>query len=308
MSLHSELDRPGSVLRQFFESRLPLVSSIQDQVKSCMTAATTIKPGTGPTQPPWSQIGMAISYRLGFALGEMSIGLASMGAAEAQSVRCGRHVGLFDELSLYLKDVQRQPSDDKSDDEMARICWALALYETIFRAPSGIDSPLWTLGEKSQLNDLLDLAHPAWISDINAMNAAAESALVEPFKDVPAGARRFGPAFLGSGDVGGADADFLLGSCLIEVKATVQTSCEKKWIYQIAGYALFDYDDRYGIDEVALYLARQGLLLRWPLADFLRRMRSVDRNLGLSKPKVDVGDMRNDLRRWLADHPREVVR
>jgi hypothetical protein len=223
-----------------------------------------------------------------------------IGADEAQGFREVQHSVLFKELSDYLKGLQSHPHGPDADRELARACWALALYETIFRAPTGIDSPLWTLTDKSKLSDLLDLANPAWIDDVQAMSRAAEVALVAAFPDVDEGARMFGPVFAGSRDVGGADADILLGTCLVEVKATTQTSLEKKWVYQLAAYALLDYDDKYQIDEVALYLARQALLIRWPLSDYLRRMRPVDRSQGLSKPKVDVASMRTDLHKWLS--------
>jgi hypothetical protein len=78
------------------------------------------------------------------------------------------------------------------------------------------------------------------------------------------------PTFASSLDVGGADADLIADGCLVDIKATIRPRVTPAWVYQLLVYALLDYDDEHGIEEVGLYLARQRLLLRWPLADLIR--------------------------------------
>ena len=80
------------------------------------------------------------------------------------------------------------------------------------------------------------------------------------------------PAFEGSQDVGGADADLILDGCLIDIKATVNPRVANLWIYQLLGYVLLDYSGQYQIDEVGFYLARQGVLLKLPLQELLNRL------------------------------------
>ena len=95
----------------------------------------------------------------------------------------------------------------------------------------------------------------------------------------------------GSGDVGGADFDLLVDGCLIDVKATkdVGSLGGIPWAWQLLGYTLLDYEDALKIRSVALYLARQGLLLEWPLGDFCEM-------LGDSKPSP-LADLRRNFRR-----------
>ena len=62
----------------------------------------------------------------------------------------------------------------------------------------------------------------------------------------------------------------IVDRCLIEFKTAIDPNriSKSSWPWQLLGYALLDYDDEYGLDAVALYLARQGLLIRWPVAEF----------------------------------------
>jgi len=241
---------------------------------------------------------MGIGYRLGFSLGEVPIRLAVLGSLRASEIHGPHHIVLMDALIEHLEEIQR--IDRGNESELARVCLALSHYETIVRVGDRyIDSPLWSLPPSAQLEDLLGLARAEWVADIVAVNDAAQAPLVSAFDGVGTTNRLFGPTFTGSADVGGADADFLIGDCLIEVKATIRAACEKTWIHQLAGYALLDYEDRYGIREVGFYLARQAVLVRWPLDEFLRRMSPLDRSRGLSKPHVDVSATRSDLAAWL---------
>jgi hypothetical protein len=115
------------------------------------------------------------------------------------------------------------------------------------------------------------------------------------FRALPQRARVCGPVFAGSGDIGGADADYILDGLLLDCKATKDPRrLGREEIYQLAGYLLLDYDDQFGIDQVGLYLSRQGGLITWDAADFLRR-------LGAAMP---LAQLRERLRR----HLREAAR
>lgn len=104
------------------------------------------------------------------------------------------------------------------------------------------------------------------------------------------------PTFVGSRDVGGADADLIADRCLIEVKAAVNLAkIGRRWPWRLLGYALLDYDDAYEIDSLGLYLPRQGMLIQWPLDEYASR---------LAGQPVTVAELRNDLRHALAADPR----
>src|SRR5262249_21359892 len=79
------------------------------------------------------------------------------------------------------------------------------------------------------------------------------------------------PTFEGSPDVGGADADLILGDCLVEIKTTLNPCWNRDWLYQLLGYVLLDYADHYQIRSIAIYLARQETIVRWPLKDVLTK-------------------------------------
>ena len=65
-----------------------------------------------------------------------------------------------------------------------------------------------------------------------------------PFRALPRPLITCGPAFAGSTDIGGADADFIVGGLLLDCKATTTpTRLGSTEIGQLAGYLLLDYDD-----------------------------------------------------------------
>ena len=88
---------------------------------------------------------------------------------------------------------------------------------------------------------------------------------------LPASSAICGPVFDGSPLVGGADADFILGSGLYEIK-TVQRPREQltERLRQLIGYLLLDWNDRYGLETAGFYFARQGEFVSWPVAFLIR--------------------------------------
>jgi hypothetical protein len=88
-----------------------------------------------------------------------------------------------------------------------------------------------------------------------------------------------GPTFVGSRDVGGADADVIAGRLLLEWKATLgprRQSDSRRYcsldlitLQQLLGYLLLDYQDEYAIDTLGLYAARYAYLVTWPAAELL---------------------------------------
>jgi hypothetical protein len=70
--------------------------------------------------------------------------------------------------------------------------------------------------------------------------------------------------FTGSADIGGADADFILGGLLLDCKSTVTPyKPGTAEIYQLAGYLLLDYDDQYGIRRVGAGRRRDSARSSW---------------------------------------------
>lgn len=174
----------------------------------------------------------------------------------------------FVELSSWL--AQHHPIGKRLDlaeeAELVRYCYVLGPYEEIVRA-GPFKSPLrrypW-----APATDLLALVPAPAVEDLTALSWAAFIQFESVF-NTPA---ILNPRFDGSIDVGGADADLILDACLVDIKATVKGRLDSQWLYQLLGYVLLDYSNRYLIDEVAIYMARQQKMLRWRLDAFLRAM------------------------------------
>ncbi|WP_041763361.1 hypothetical protein [Pseudonocardia dioxanivorans] len=72
-----------------------------------------------------------------------------------------------------------------------------------------------------------------------------------------------------------AEADLLVGDTLVEVKTVAraeQPARIARWCWQLLGYTWLDDADRWQIRRVALYLARHGVTVVWPVAELEARL------------------------------------
>ncbi|MFG2577531.1 hypothetical protein [Streptomyces sp. NPDC048481] len=158
-----------------------------------------------------------------------------------------------------------------------------------------VSSPGAALADAHTTLDHLAAAVPAYVlEDIAEQMELAERPFA-PFRQLPDEQRVCGPVFAGSADLGGADADFIVGGLLIDCKATARPhTINRSAVQQLAGYLLLDYDDAYGVDRVGLYLSRQGALITWNVPEFL----------GALGARVPL----SQLRALLRDHLRQARR
>ncbi|MCC9194438.1 hypothetical protein LOC59_12390 [Arthrobacter sp. zg-Y916] len=79
------------------------------------------------------------------------------------------------------------------------------------------------------------------------------------------------PGFAGSGLVGGADADWVIGDTLIDCKVygTLTVPKLRDFVRQLLGYVMLDLDDSLGIRQVGIWLPRQKLTPSWSLERLL---------------------------------------
>lgn len=103
-----------------------------------------------------------------------------------------------------------------------------------------------------------------------------------------------GPKFATSG-LCAADADFMVGGRLVEVKVRLGALNAKgqrsdalslEDIYQMLAYVLFDRSDDYSIKWVRMYSAKYGLLTTWSLHQFMHILSGRDLDIPTERATV----------------------
>lgn len=168
---------------------------------------------------------------------------------------------------------------ERSQEELLeRYCVVLSLYEMIYRSgrvPEFLHLPTTTAPfVPTTIDDLLAVPQPHWIDDLCTLSWA----FFDDNADLLGRPTILNPTFDGSAHVGGADADadadMIVDDCLVDVKLTIDSGLKKlgAWLYQLLGYTLLDYSDRYGIRNVALYMPRQRTWFRWSIEDLMEKL------------------------------------
>jgi UvrD/REP helicase N-terminal domain/UvrD-like helicase C-terminal domain len=250
-------------------------------------------------RPAWPALGHAIDYRLRLSLGcplgdPVQLGIevvasdeplpgAPNGRTRTALAATGHH--LLDVVDRFLAGTLAL-----EDRWLTRLCFVASCYEDVYR--TGEVAPNSMLRDASPRTDLRTLVKtvPAYVvADIAAQLELARPVFT-PFRALPPPLIACGPTFAGSTDIGGADADFIVDGLLLDCKATTTpTRLGSTEIGQLAGYLLLDYDDRYRITQVGLYLSRQGTAIAWQVPEFL----------GLLGTEVPLPQLRGRLREYL---------
>jgi hypothetical protein len=182
------------------------------------------------------------------------------------------------------------PLPDAEERRLVQLVYVAGLFDQFRRIGAYPGLPLLEVAPDAPLDILLDtLVHPACVEDIAALARVARASLAQ--LATPGGLVVAGPTFAGSGDVGGADADLLVGSALIELKTRGKLELQQRHLHQLVAYALLDYDDVYGIDTLAWYSARHGAFVQLTLSDVLT---------ALAGGPVEIATLRSELRQQLA--------
>ena len=294
MSLTSQINDSKSPVGAFFRKRFPNTRAMVTECNRSLRQAETIRqPETLAHE--FRTLGTAIDYRLRYYFavtpsqdlvawsgaqmvndrgfrGRMEL---AVGDSWVELVKMPEAIieGFFSNLDATLADLQPVGRKLGRDAEslLNRYCVGLALFEQCFRS---FPLPSWSLFSEDVLSwaDVLQIAPAHWIDDLCAMS--------ELFYDQMGG--RFtedavlNPNFDGSAYVGGADADIILDSCLIDFKTSINAKIEGSGLYQLLGYSLLDFSNQYGIERAGFYLPRQGRFLTWQLEDLVQRLSGGD--------------------------------
>jgi hypothetical protein len=317
MSLTSHLSNPRDPIRAWIDSRFPDIGALLGDPRRSLRDSTTVCAIDG--RPPTTS-GMAIDYRIryAFAVTPPAELIAYAGAADVLSNLLleidPEHPALWRSVPGSGMSVQRsvdpltpglppnpvsaffarlsdrvptigpvgRPVDDVDEREISRYCFALGLFEEVFRtgavAPGSL---LNALGPTTTVDDFLEAIPNDWIEDL----AQLAVLFLDVFRDRLGRAAVLNPVFAQSRAVGGADADLISDGMLLEIKTTINSRIDGAWIRQLLGYLLLDTVDEFEVECLGLYLARQGRLFVWPLPDALKTI--AGRPVDLSAVRIE---------------------
>ena len=111
------------------------------------------------------------------------------------------------------------------------------------------------------------------VTDVAALGAAFATQYPSWHGDTTA---ILNPKFEGSFDIRGADADFIADGCLWDIKTTIGKGGQGRYLYQVLGYLLLDYEDEYAIERVGLVFPRQNTRVYWSADELMAEMSGRD--------------------------------
>lgn len=252
-------------------------------------------------RPAWGTLGAAIDHRIRYAFtdqhtpsGAVNIGMTAAVALAPQTARDATRrtaTALLADLAGIIgreRPFERArpiPLAVAAEQELNRLCYAMAWFEEAYRSGRlWPGTPLGDADPELTLARLLGAVPTYAIADLAAQVRLADSALAELRAAHPPEQVHIGPTFAGSRDVGGADADLIVGGLLLDIKAKARTAASREEFYQLLGYVLLDYDNRYRIDRVGLYLSRFGHLITWTITEYLSL-------LGCRRPVAELREL-----------------
>jgi hypothetical protein len=288
MSLTSMLDDRQSPLSRLMATELPGLADLVADYRGRLPARAALRPEPPDgIRPAWSMLGQAIDHRIRCALSDKA---APSGAVQA-GMMCATGLAkpaisnairqTARDLPMALTElVQREWPADRSrlillapaaEEELLRICSAMSWFEAVYRTMRlWPGTPLGDAMPDLDLSRLLAAVPGYAVTDLTAQVRLAADALGPLRTACTPRDVHTGITFAGSLDVGGADADLIVGDLLLDLKATATaTKARREDFLQLIGYALLDYDDRYGIARMGIYLARFGTLITWAVKEFL---------------------------------------
>ncbi|MBO0801520.1 MAG: ATP-dependent helicase [Nocardiopsaceae bacterium] len=279
LPLTAQLRYPEAPVSAFLMENLPGTwRVVRDYQKRIGNLPHPVQP-SDVRYPAWAALGHAIDFRLRLSLGRppgnsVTRGIAAVGAtgplrgAPPAAARGALHecgAALMARVEEYLA-----APGGIGDDYLARLCFVAAFYEDVYRTGEVRRYSMLASATPATTLDELVAAVPGYVpEDIGRQMEISDEAFAR-FRSLPSRAVACGPEFAGSRDIGGADADFILGGLLLDCKATIMPrKLGADEVRQLAGYLLLDYSDEYGIREVGLYLSRQGAVISWEVPGFL---------------------------------------
>lgn len=259
MTLKNLLDDPTSPLRLALKEHLPrLAPTMRATWKPAMTGREVL---AAPDGAPADVLGHAIHERLVWTRAPLVTAEESLKGAY-QLLQNDASPALLEELH----DLARRPAADNSPDT-AGAAALIGMMDQVYRYPLALAEPIYqTVFTARGLDEAIAGLPQPWVADITAVTAASGPLLADLTGPATPGA-----TFTGSSAVGGADADLIVGTTLVEIKAVRTTDLRLRDAQQLIVYALLDVDDQYALTHAALLSARYAQVVTWDLGELLDR-------------------------------------
>ena len=272
-SLTSHLKCKDSPVRQFMEDYFGATRKVTGRSNAVLRQCETAT----PAHRAYGTVGTAIDRRIRFyfpGAAEKEAdehGVTMQGAYALCALRdweIGSVVSFFEALKQFVSRTNPGTRlSDTDEDILCRFAVNLAWFDQAFRAgPRVLENAPLMQCERLSVDDLLEIVPTVWVDDLKVLSRMFFDTAHDWLGEPP----RLGPTFDGSQNVGGADADMILGTSLIDVKTTVDPKVTRDGLWQILGYALLDFSDAYSLDTAGFYFARQGQFIEWPLVELAR--------------------------------------
>ena len=272
MSLTSHLESsPLTPIGQFFRDHFFNTRGIVASANKYFSNFPTIL----PEHQDYGTVGTAIDYRIRYYfdvtpsdkfVAYTGLSMLMPVIPHASDSLDTNHL-FFSQLDAFIAKIQpaKRKLELEAEHDLARYCYILALFEQVFRSSAWENSPLLQPKPIQSIDELLAIPNESIIADISALSLLFYKTFADRL-DHPA---VLNPTFEGSRTVGGADADFIMEDCLIEIKTSIHPKICADWLRQLLGYVILDYHDFYHIRNIGFYMARQGAFISWPIDTIL---------------------------------------
>ena len=305
MPLKTQVEDANSPLGSFLRQAFPLgrnrrlLAEINEQLDS-HPAICRLESGA----PSWVHgfIGHAIDYRIRYHFAvtpSAEFAAARTGALAVTGsddpvgpartgLPPGCTLGFFDLLDRTVESIsahRRRPTAAE-ESRLACFCLVLAVFEAIGRSGRGWPPELPEGREAADPESLLRAIPRAWVEDVAVLGATFR----HRHADWQGRSATLNPVFAGARDVGGADGDVIVDGCLWDIKTTTRRA-QGRWLLQLLGYVLLDYDDEFAIGHVGFLFPRQGAYICWALPELLQEL--------AGRSDISLADLRHDLRRLI---------
>jgi hypothetical protein len=276
--LTSAIADKASPLRDYLDLRFPNVRPLQKDYRS-RAGELKVAPLPGGGGANGGTLGAAFDFRVRFLIDPAYVPDVAIRPFTSQP----DPVEAIREVIGHASEAAQGNSDPT---DLDHACWALALCTEVYRTGGLVfpGSPLSNLLEADDFTAerLLSLIPDDAFRQLKELNECAQEHLF-PHLSAPF---HLGPTFDGS-ILCAADADVISNGFLLDFKTAVKgNALSREDLYQLLGYTLFDYSDRYGINRIGIYAARFAALISWELEPTLDLLAGEPVNLAEERKKV----------------------